>query len=540
MKKICRFAEILILFAPNAMMRSKPAWSRTSRFNASGAKRNIAGFGEGSTPIKSSDAEIVFPADCATSVIKTRQRSLLKKVNAGTLPVIPAQMPPQNDLIMKPAPAEKQEKARKPTRDAEGSIIKKVEKRRTSNGKTREETIYFARVRYTDNLGKKREKKRRAETYNDAITVRRQLQDEIRDESAEIEEQQKPKTFDELADYFEAEFVKEAVYVGDQKVGGMREELETVRRQVKLFRETFAGRLLKNITYEDLRRYKEKRLATDVKKILKIKHVYQDENGKRRVRYTKKEQRTPRGIVSVHRELARLRRMLNIAVRQNWLDKNPFNSGESLISAALETERVRILSLTEEKRLLAVCTGKREHLKTIIIFAIDTFMRKGEIFKLKWADVDMEKRQICIRARNTKTGKQRFTPISARLKSELETLKKGTFLDEAENLVFGIKTDADHAFDGARLAAEIEDLHFHDLRGTGITRMLRANLPAAEIIRRVHNLVDDSRCFPVIPAHCKRLDLHPEKRLEQKDYPAWHRSSLLGENLNGVFNRRRQ
>lgn len=42
--------------------------------------------------------------------------------------------------------AEAIKKDRKPTRDAEGSIIKRIEERRTSNGKTRKETVFYARV----------------------------------------------------------------------------------------------------------------------------------------------------------------------------------------------------------------------------------------------------------------------------------------------------------------------------------------------------------------------------------------------------------
>src|SRR5437868_5941731 len=62
-----------------------------------------------------------------------------------------------------------------------------------------------------------------------------------------------------------------------------------------------------------------------------------------------------RSITSVNRELALLRRMFNVAYREGWLLKNPFHSGEPLISLADEVKRERILTRDEEARLLEAC-----------------------------------------------------------------------------------------------------------------------------------------------------------------------------------------
>jgi integrase len=56
-----------------------------------------------------------------------------------------------------------------------------------------------------------------------------------------------------------------------------------------------------------------------------------------------------------------------------------------------ENRRDRYLTADEEKRLLAVCIGDRAHLRPIIIVAIHTGMRRGEILSLKWTQVDFSR-----------------------------------------------------------------------------------------------------------------------------------------------------
>lgn len=80
-------------------------------------------------------------------------------------------------------------------------------------------------------------------------------------------------------------------------------------------------------------------------------------------------------------------------------------------------KRKRVLESEEEILLLTACDGPREHLRPIIICAIDTGMRRGEIFKLKWSDLYWdgekfniaEKRKATVREFNTKTLRERET-----------------------------------------------------------------------------------------------------------------------------------
>src|SRR5690242_16973646 len=110
--------------------------------------------------------------------------------------------------------------------------------------------------------------------------------------------------------------------------------------------------------------------------------------------------------------------------REGWILRNPFDAGDSLISLADENKPERILTREEEVKLLAACdTPQRAHLIGILICALDTGMRQGEIFSLRWRDVDVENRLFNIQAFHTKTMKERQVAITTRLAIELERLK---------------------------------------------------------------------------------------------------------------------
>jgi integrase len=178
-----------------------------------------------------------------------------------------------------------------------------------------------------------------------------------------------------------------------------------------------------------------------------------------------------------------LRRMLTVAQREGWILRNPFAAGDSLISLAAENKRERILTRDEEVKLLAACkTPQRAHLKAILICALDTGMRQGEIFSLRWRDVDLEERILNIQAFHTKTMKERQVAITTRLAIELERLKASA-PDDRDGLVFGILDNVKRSFTAARSKAGLKDLRFHDLRHTAATRLVGAHIPLSEVGR---------------------------------------------------------
>jgi integrase len=175
--------------------------------------------------------------------------------------------------------------------------------------------------------------------------------------------------------------------------------------------------------------------------------------------------------------------------------------GEPLISKADETRRERVLSRDEESRLLDACgdrtitysrrgkkvtanikSGQRKHLRALIICAVDTGMRRGEMFKLRWRDVDFASRSITVIAENSKTARARVVGMTSRLHEELEKLWLESPQDDG-GIVFGITNSIKKAFGSACEEAGIEGLHFHDLRHTAITRMVNTVQPTAIIMK---------------------------------------------------------
>lgn len=234
-------------------------------------------------------------------------------------------------------------------------------------------------------------------------------------------------TFGELAEkYRQANQLDSAVFENGIKISGRKSNVDWA---VKALIEYFGTKRLRAIKPNDLEIFKQVRLAEATKRGSK------------------------RTIATVNRELTVLRTMLNYAFQNDWLIQNPFKKTKGIISAAAEVERDRVLSFVEEARLLEVCVGRRAHLKALLICALDTAMRRGEIFKMRWRDLNFAIGEILIPQSNTKTEDARTVGITPRLRDELERLWE-TSPQDPNMLVFGITNTIKTAFTSACQDAE--------------------------------------------------------------------------------------
>ena len=120
---------------------------------------------------------------------------------------------------------------------------------------------------------------------------------------------------------------------------------------------------------------------------------------------------------TVNIELVLLKRMFYLGISWNRCESNPMHK-VSLFKQAEPKER--ILTQDEEKKLL---DASPEHLRPIIITALQTGMRYGEILNLTWDNVDLETGYI--RIKESKSGKGRNIPINDTLeKTLLEQISK--------------------------------------------------------------------------------------------------------------------
>jgi integrase len=317
---------------------------------------------------------------------------------------------------------------------------------------------WYARTTVMDSSGKRRNVKRRAKDKTEARQILKTILRQIDDEGEKTLDAATT-TFNDLADYYAERYLKPAEYRNERKIGGLR-ALDRAERALRLFREHFGAKRLRGITYGDLYNFRAMRLSMTT------------------------QYKQQRSIASVNRELVVLRRILNIGVREGYLIKSPFNSGDSLISAADENKRERILSREEEVKLLAAIDAepKREHLKGILLVALDCALRRGEIFTLRWSDIDLQRRTITVRAFNCKTARSRTVAMTTRVYEDLI----GRWLNskqELETLIFGIRVTIRTAFAKACKVANVHNFHLHDCRHTAITRMIRAGLPPVEVMR---------------------------------------------------------
>jgi integrase len=182
---------------------------------------------------------------------------------------------------------------------------------------------------------------------------------------------------------------------------------------------------------------------------------------------------------SVNRDFTLLKSMFNRAIEWGMITGvNPTNSLKKLPE---NNERCRWLSEEEQETLLSCCSGLT---RVIVLTALKTGMRWGEITKLKRKQsgnsnyVDFDNDVIFVHESLSKSNKSRYVPLSPSLKEELLKLPK----QEGTDYIFwNPKTDhrvrsIRDAFDVALTKAGIEDFHFHDLRHTFASQLVRNNV----------------------------------------------------------------
>lgn len=178
---------------------------------------------------------------------------------------------------------------------------------------------------------------------------------------------------------------------------------------------------------------------------------------------------------TVNRELNLISHAINTAKREWGI--NIENPVADVRRPPNGKARDRRLELGEEERLLAtldtpprrpdgkIAGPSNTWIKPLVQLALETAMRRGELLALRWENVDLQK---CVaHLPDTKNGEARNIPLSSRAIKLLETLPRSI-----DGKVFPTTEDAlKKAFTRACARAEIENLHFHDLRHEATSRL---------------------------------------------------------------------
>jgi integrase len=175
-----------------------------------------------------------------------------------------------------------------------------------------------------------------------------------------------------------------------------------------------------------------------------------------------------RSPATLNKYLGVLRRVLNLAVRE-WrlLDRNPAAD----ISKKKEPRgRVRFLCDAERSALLNACAESAwPELHTLVLLALSTGARRGELINLKWSDVDLKAARATVH--ETKNGDSRMLPLVGKALEALRSLKlqnsaRSEYIFPQPSGFPGPYAYFDGVWQYALTAAKLSDFRFHDLRHT--------------------------------------------------------------------------
>ncbi len=170
---------------------------------------------------------------------------------------------------------------------------------------------------------------------------------------------------------------------------------------------------------------------------------------------------------TVNHDIGVLRRILFYAQDNGILLTNPLSR---VRMAGIRRVRQPVLSIEEEQPLIA---SAAPHLKPLILAALDTGMRRGELFSQRAEDIDLPRKVLSVTHSKTIGGEQREIPLTARMVGLLEDMPKS-------GLVFtyrgGELNKLRRSWMTAVKIAGIRPLLFKHLRHTFNTRLMEAGV----------------------------------------------------------------
>ena len=181
---------------------------------------------------------------------------------------------------------------------------------------------------------------------------------------------------------------------------------------------------------------------------------------------------------TINRYIAAISVVFSYACREYGLQVNPIRKIPSLPE---NNERTRFLSEAERTSLFKACRASSwDKLYLIVLLAITTGARKGELTKLGWGDIDFDRRTAYVAT--TKNGQPKVLPLTDSVIKELQL-----FDTKDTSLIFASKIKEEVAYcftkpwKKALEDAEIKDFRFHDLRHSCASYLAQSGASLLEI-----------------------------------------------------------
>jgi len=301
-------------------------------------------------------------------------------------------------------------------------------------------------IRYAGLDGKIIFESSHSDKFKDAQDLLIQRKGEIKEgKQPEVKKRIPNHTFRELAQ----EYIK-----WTERQRAFRQKQQVVNQ----LKETFGNIPLRHFNTRLLEQYQTDRLQKGNKKV-KV--------GKNEWRYL------PNKPATTNRHIAVIKHMFTKAVQWEMVEEYALKKVRQVKLLEENNRRLRYLSKEECQALLNVCDS---HLKPIVITALNTGMRKGEILSLKWDNVDLRHGFILLDI--TKNGERREIPINETLRTILQGLTRRL---DVPYVFFAIETgkpfqDVKRSFNTALRKIGIRDFHFHDLRHTFASHLVMAGI----------------------------------------------------------------
>jgi integrase len=214
-------------------------------------------------------------------------------------------------------------------------------------------------------------------------------------------------------------------------------------------------------------------------------------------------------VTTLNREAAALKAVLSRAAEWGYLDQSPLARGKLKPLRADDNGKIRYLSPDEEKRLRATLDAREsriregrasanewrrqrgyaslpslwgyefaDYLKPMVLLSLNTGLRRGEVFKLTWVNVNFHTRTLTVEGKIAKSGKTRHVPLNI---EALEVLRKWKTQGTGTDLVFPGKDGApmdnvQTSWEGLLKDAGITEFRWHDLRHSFASKLVMAGV----------------------------------------------------------------
>jgi integrase len=221
-----------------------------------------------------------------------------------------------------------------------------------------------------------------------------------------------------------------------------------------------------------------------------------------------------RGPATVVRYLSALSHAFTVAVKDwQWCDLNPVSQ---IIWPREPRGRVRFLSEEERVALVTAATNSPcEALVSVVMLALLTGMRRGEILGLRWSNLDEKRRRIILT--DTKNNERRQVPlVSLALKLVIGRRPHGY---RPEHYIYHTTGNCDaplnisHYWQQAVKTANLTDFRFHDLRHTAASYLAMTGATTNEIAEILgHKTLD------MVKRYAHLTTSHSEKVLERMEH----------------------